>query len=136
MFADYDNDGWKDLYVTNGYTRDYTNMDFLKYMNDYIQTKGRLRREDVLEVLQNMPASNVSNYLFKNNGDLTFANVGKQWGIDTPSNSNGAAYADLDNDGDLDLIVNNVNLPAFVYRNEASSMLKNHFLQVKLNGAN
>ncbi len=136
LFADYDNDGWKDLFVTNGYTRDYTNMDFLKYMNDYIQTKGRLRREDVLEVLQNMPASNVSNYLFKNNGDLTFANVGKQWGIDTPSNSNGAAYADLDNDGDLDLIVNNVNLPAFVYRNEASSMLKNHFLQVKLNGAN
>ena len=136
LFADYDNDGWKDLYVTNGYTRDYTNMDFLKYMNDYIKSKGRLMREDVLEVLQNMPASNVSNYLFKNNGDLTFANVGKQWGIDTPSNSNGAAYADLDNDGDLDLIVNNVNLPAFIYRNEASSTLKNNYLQVKLDGGN
>ena len=136
LFADYDNDGWKDLYVTNGYTRDYTNMDFLKYMNDYIQTKGRLRRDDVLEVLKNMPASNVSNYMFKNNGDLSFANVGKQWGMDIPSNSNGAAYADLDNDGDLDLIVNNVNLPAFIYRNEASSTLKNNFLQVKLNGAN
>ena len=136
LFADYDNDGWKDLYVTNGYTRDYTNMDFLKYMNDYIKSKGRLMREDVLEVLQKMPASNVSNYLFKNNGDLTFANVGKQWGIDTPSNSNGAAYADLDNDGDLDLIVNNVNLPAFIYRNEASSTLKNNYLQVKLDGSN
>ena len=136
LFADYDNDGWKDLYVTNGYTRDYTNMDFLKYMNDYIKSKGRLMREDVLEVLQKMPASNVSNYLFKNNGDLTFANVGKQWGIDTPSNSNGAAYADLDNDGDLDLIVNNVNLPAFIYRNEASSTLKNNYLQIKLDGSN
>ncbi len=134
LFADYDNDGWKDLYVTNGYTRDYTNMDFLKYMNDYIQTKGRLQREDVLQMLQSMPASNVSNYLFKNNGDLTFSNIGKQWGIDMPSNSNGAAYADLDNDGDLDLVVNNVNLAAFVFRNEENKTIKNNYLQVKLAG--
>jgi hypothetical protein len=136
LFADYDNDGWKDLYVTNGYTRDYTNMDFLKYMNDFIKSKGRLKREDVLQMLQQMPASNVVNYLYKNNGDLTFSNVGKQWGIDTASNSNGAVYSDLDNDGDLDLVVNNVNQPAFIFRNDADKQLKNNYLKVKLMGAN
>lgn len=135
LFADYDNDGWKDLYVTNGYTRDFTNMDFLKYMNDYVKSKGRLKREDVLEILQQMPASNVVNYLYKNNGDLTFSNVGKKWGTDTASNSNGAVYSDLDNDGDLDLVVNNVNLPAFIFRNDANQQLKNNYLKVKLNGA-
>ena len=135
LFADYDNDGWKDLYVTNGYTRDYTNMDFLKYMNDYVQSKGRLKREDVLEILKKMPASNVVNYAFKNNGDLTFSNVSEKWGITLPSNSNGAIYADLDNDGDLDLVVNNNNLPAFIYRNEADKLFKNHFLNIKLLGA-
>lgn len=135
LFADYDNDGWKDLYVTNGYTRDYTNMDFLKFMNDYIAAKGRLKREDVLEILQKMPASNVMNYLFKNNGDLSFENMGKAWGIDTASNSNGAAYADLDNDGDLDLIVNNVNLPAFIFRNEANKQTQNNYLNIQLHGA-
>jgi enediyne biosynthesis protein E4 len=134
LFADYDNDGWKDLYVTNGYNRDYTNMDFLKYMNDYIQAKGRLRREDVLEMLQKMPASDVSNYAFKNNGDLTFTDVSSNWGIHLASNSNGAAYADLDNDGDLDLIVSNVNKPAFIYRNEAEQQLKHHYLKIKLQG--
>jgi hypothetical protein len=135
LFADYDNDGWKDLYVTNGYTRDFTNMDFLKFMNDYIAAKGRLKREDVLQILQQMPASNVVNYSFKNNGDLSFTDMGKAWGTDTASNSNGAAYADLDNDGDLDLVVNNVNLPAFIFRNEADKQLNNHWLKLKLKGA-
>ena len=134
LFADYDNDGWKDLYVTNGYTRDYTNMDFLKYMNDYVATKGRLKREDVFQILQKMPASNVVNYLYKNNSDLSFSDVGKLWGTDTASNSNGAAYADLDNDGDLDLIVNNINLPAFIFRNDADKQMQNHYLKIKLKG--
>jgi enediyne biosynthesis protein E4 len=135
LFADYDNDGWKDLLVTNGYTRDFTNMDFLKYMNDYIAAKGRLKREDVFQLLQQMPASNVVNYLFKNNGDLTFSNMSRQWGIDAASNSNGAAYADLDNDGDLDLVVNNINLAAYVFRNESDNQLKNNYLNIKLEGA-
>jgi hypothetical protein len=135
LFADYDNDGWKDLFVTNGYTRDFTNLDFLKYMNDYIQSKGRLKREDVFGILQQMPASDVINYLYKNNGDLTFSDVGKQWGITSPSNSNGAAYADLDNDGDLDLIINNTNIPAFVYRNESNKLLENNYLDIRLIGS-
>ena len=133
LFADYDNDGWKDLFITNGYLRDYTNMDFMKYMGDKLQNRS-VMRQDLLDIVQNMPSSSVINYLFKNNGNLTFSNVSKQWGLNIASNSNGAAYADLDNDGDLDLVVNNINQPAFIYRNEASNQLKNHYLQVKLEG--
>ena len=141
LFADYDNDGWKDLYVTNGYFRDYTNLDFLKYMGDYQQANGKVKRQDVLNLVQKMPSSNLTNYLFQNKGKtteggqsngLTFKNVG--WGTSKPSNSNGAAYADLDNDGDLDLIVNNINQAAFIYQNEADKQLKNHYLNIKLNG--
>lgn len=132
LFADYDNDGWKDLYVTNGYFRDYTNLDFLKYMGDYQQTNGKIKRQDVLDMVKKIPSSNLNNYLFQNKGNLTFKNVG--WGTSRPSNSNGAAYADLDNDGDLDLIVNNINQAAFIYQNEANTQLKNHYLNLKLNG--
>lgn len=136
LFADLDNDGWKDLYVSNGYLRDFTNMDFLKYKYDFIQKKGRLQREDVLDIIKKMSSSNVVNYTFQNNQDLTFKNVGKKWGLTTPSSSNGAAYVDLDNDGDLDLVVNNINQPAFIYRNNAELQNKNHSLQIKLVGAN
>jgi hypothetical protein len=133
LFADFDNDGWKDLYVTNGVTRDFTNMDFLKYMGDNLKDR-KVMRQDLLGIVQNMPSSNVSNYMFKNNGNLTFNNTTKQWGTDIASNSNGAAYADLDNDGDLDMVVNNINQPAFIFENESSIQLKNHHLQIKLQG--
>lgn len=135
LFADLDNDGWKDLYISNGYLRDFTNMDFLKYKYDFIQQKGRLKKEEVLDIISKMEASNVVNYTFQNNGDLTFGDVGKKWGLTVASNSNGAAYADLDNDGDLDLIVNNINQPAFIYRNNSEKQTQNHFLNVKLIGA-
>ncbi len=147
LLADYDNDGWKDLYITNGYVRDYTNMDFLKYMSDFMQNRPtNPSREDVLELVRKMPSSNVANYMFRNQGGVAsravapqFTAVGPAWGLRETSNSTGAAYADLDNDGDLDLIVNNTNQPAFVYRNDASdptvATVKNHFLAVKLAGA-
>lgn len=134
LLADYNNDGWKDLMVTNGYLRDYTNLDFIKYMNDYVQSKGRLQREDVLELVHKIPSSNVINYLFANNRNCTFTNVSEKWGFTSASNSNGAAYADLDNDGDLDLVINNINAPAFIYRNESRQQTGAHYLQIKLQG--
>ena len=134
LFADYDNDGWKDLLVTNGFVRDYSNLDFSKYAGDHLQKKREVFRKDLLELVHQMPSSNVTNYLFKNNRDLTFSNVSSSWGMDLPSNSNGAAYADLDNDGDLDLVINNINQKAFIFRNVARQQSGNHFLKVKLIG--
>ncbi len=135
LLADYDNDGWKDLLVTNGYDRDYTNLDFIKYMDDYVKSKGRLKREDVLELINHMPASNVANTIFSNDHGIRFTNQTKAWGMDLPSNSNGAAYADLDNDGDLDIVVNNINRAAFLYQNEANKSPGNHYLEIKLHGS-
>jgi hypothetical protein len=141
LLADYDNDGWKDLYVTNGYVRDYTNQDFLKFMTDYMRNRpANFRREDVLELVHKIPSSNVMNYMFRNRGgdsagDVTFTNVGSAWGLSQASNSTGAAYADLDNDGDLDLVVNNTNQPAFIFQNEARSKSANHYLSVQLVGS-
>ena len=134
LLADYDNDGWKDLFVTNGYYRDYTNLDFINYMDSYVQAKGRLKREDVLEVIKRMPSSDVMNYMYANNNGTTFSNETKSWGLDQPANSNGASYADLDNDGDLDLIVNNINQPAYIYRNESIENGGGHYLQIQLLG--
>ncbi len=137
LFADLDNDGWKDLYVTNGYLRDYNNQDFLKYMDDYVRTSGgQLKREDLLNLVKSMTSSNLTNYTFNNKGDLSFENVSKSWGLAQSSNSSGAAYSDLDNDGDLDLIVNNINSPAFLYENLAVQKQKGNFLKIKLSGEN
>lgn len=133
LAADYDNDGRRDLYITNGYHRDYTNLDFINYMDDVVKKKGRLQREDVLEIIKNMPASNVVNYMFRGNGELQFDNITQSCGMGQPSNSNGAAYADLDKDGDLDLIVNNINKPAFIYENIVDKKTGN-YLQISLTG--
>jgi len=135
--ADYDNDGFKDLYISNGYLRDYTNMDFLKYMGDFLKDR-QVMRQDLYNLVQQIPSSHVKNYMFKNNGDLTFSNMRMQWGFDSSSNSNGAAYADLDNDGDLDLIINNENGPAFIYKNNARELNKNSYIafQLKDTGSN
>lgn len=137
LFADLDNDGWKDLYVTNGYLRDYNNQDFLKYMDDYVRTSGgQLKREDLLNLVKSMTSSDLTNYTFSNKGNLSFENVSNSWGLAHSSNSSGAAYSDLDNDGDLELIVNNINSPAFVYENLAVQMKKGNFLKIKLVGEN
>jgi hypothetical protein len=104
-------------------------------MDDYVKGKGRLTREDVLEIIRKMPSSNVVNYIFSNNGGYTFTDRTKGWGMDRPSSSNGAAYADLDNDGDLDIVVNNINATAFVYQNNIKADSARHYLSVVLKGS-
>ena len=135
LFADYDLDGWQDLYITNGYMRDYTSLDFLKYDAPEEIRKARQagKEPDLYDVVKKMPASNVKNYFFKNNGNLNFQNSSVEWGSDIVSLSNGAAYADFDNDGDWDLVVNNINQPAFILQNNASQQQK-HFLKIKFKG--
>lgn len=131
LMADFDNDGWQDLHVTNGYLKDYTNLDFIKYMEDFVAQRGRLQRADLRGLLESMPASDVDNFIFRNEGSARFSDQTAAWGLARPSNSNGAVYADLDDDGDLDLVVSNLNRPAFVYRNEGKEQ---HYLAVELRG--
>jgi hypothetical protein len=135
LIADFDNDGFKDIFITNGYLRDYTNKDFLRYWGDYKIRKAIDREpEKLMDLIQAMPSSTLKKYIFKNNGDLTFTNMQVPWGITQSAVSSGAVYADLDGDGDLDLVVNNVNNEAFVYKNLASEQGLGHWLEVKLNG--
>ena len=135
LLADFVNDGYKDIFITNGYLRDYTNKDFLRYWGDY-KIRKAMDREPVklMDLVQAMPSSTLKKYIFRNNGDLTFTNMQSQWGITQPAVSSGAVYADLDNDGDLDLVVNNINSEAFVYRNMSSEQGKGNWLTVKLGG--
>jgi hypothetical protein len=111
LFADFDNDGNKDLLITNGFPKDITDKDFANYRADV----GFVASNTLL--IDSIPVVKIPSYAFKNNGDLTFRDVTSEWGMDTPSFSNGAAFADLDNDGDLDYVVNNINDKAFVYEN-------------------
>lgn len=133
LLADFDNDGFKDLFISNGYLRDYTNKDFLKYWGEY-KIKKAVSKEPFLlmDLIKAMPSTKLANYIFKNNRDLTFSKMQDTWGLNNPSISNGAVYADLDNDGDLDLVVNNINEPAFVYQNMGREQAKGSYLQVKL----
>jgi hypothetical protein len=137
LFADMNNDGWKDLFITNGYLRDFTNMDFLKYtVADAMLEEAKKKNFNykTFDLVKKMPSNKLSNYAFQNNRDLSFKNVTKVWGLDLPTISNGAAYSDLDNDGDLDLIVCNNNEPVQLYRNNAEQT-KNEFLNINLKGS-
>ena len=137
LFADYDNDGLKDLFVSNGYYRDYTNRDFLKYKGDYYFEKGKAKEKaDTFHLVSTMTSTPIHNYMFRNNGDLTFDDKSVAWGFKERNFSSGAAYADLDNDGDLDLITNNQNAAASVYRNRTrETAADDHYLQISLTGA-
>lgn len=137
LFMDMDNDGQKDVFVANGIYRDLTDQDFLNFIANEETQKAILSKDsiDFSQLIEAIPSVRIPNYAFANNGSLGFSNKASDWGLATPSHSNGSAYGDLDNDGDLDLVVNNVNMPLFVYRNEARQQLPDHhFLQLKLTG--
>ena len=133
LFADFDNDGYKDLFITNGYLRDYTNKDFLRYWGDYKFQKA-INREPFLlmDLIKAMPSTTLPNYIFKNNHDLTFSNKQTAWGLSKPSISSAAVYADLDNDGDLDLIISNINEPASIYKNQSRETSAANYIAIKL----
>ena len=130
IFADFDNDGWKDLFVSNGYLRDYTNRDFVSYYADQRIKAQRGEPSDALmDIIARMESTKTPNYIFRNQGDLTFEDKSKAWGFDELVLTNGAAQADLDGDGDLDLILNNNNAEAAIYENRAST---GNYLQLQL----
>lgn len=131
LLADFDNDGDKDLFVGNGYPKAVNDLDYLATANG-IQRRGNIAA--ARKLLEQLPAYDVSNYFFVNNGDLTFSDRTKAWGLERPSFSYGAAYADLDNDGRLDLVVNNIDGPAFIYQNVQAADESHHFLRIKLDG--
>ncbi len=136
LIVDLNNDGLKDIFVSTGIYRDVTDQDYLVYLmqKDNIRKILQDDRVDFPELIRKIPSTKLPNYAFRNNGDLTFTNQAAAWGLDNPSFSNGVAYGDLDGDGDNDLVINNVNQQAFVYRNESDSLTVNHYLRVKLVG--
>jgi enediyne biosynthesis protein E4 len=128
LLADFDGDGRKDIFITNGIVKRPNDLDYINFIsNDSMQ---RSMDKSVLPAIQKMPSGKISNFIFKNKGDLTFEDKTNEWGINIPSFSNGSAYGDLDNDGDLDLVVNNIDTVAFIYRNNSKANL----LTVQLKG--
>ncbi|MES2681700.1 MAG: VCBS repeat-containing protein [Bacteroidota bacterium] len=137
LIADFDNDGFKDLFITNGYMRDVTDNDFVMFQADSIRKEvvKTASSDQVMKILNLIPSKKTVNYFYKNGGNLTFAPLAQLAGLDTPSWSNGAAYVDLDADGDLDLVVNNVYDPPFIYKNNAEEIPNtNNFIRFKLKG--
>ncbi|WP_396215609.1 VCBS repeat-containing protein, partial [Gemmatimonas sp.] len=137
LIADLDLDGRKDVYVTNGLARDVTSQDYVAFLADRttMQREASGPRVDFMRLINAMSSTPIPDYAFRNDGNWAFSNQAKSWGLDTPNISSGAAYGDLDGDGVLDLVVNNVNAESFVYRNNARTLLKTrHWLQLRLTG--
>ena len=136
LLFDMDNDGNRDIFITNGINHDLTDLDFVNFFaNEIIQKMALTGRKQAIDsIINKMPVKPQPNYAYKNNGDITFDNANKEWGFETPSLSNGVAYGDLDNDGDLDMVINNVNMLPFVYRNNSDSLTNNNYLKIKLEG--
>jgi hypothetical protein len=137
LILDLDNDGLKDIFVANGIYKDLTDQDYIQYFSnrDIVMSIVVGKNVDYKTLIDAIPSVKIPSYAFKNMGNYRFQNMAAQWGLDKPGFSNGAAYGDLDNDGDLDLVVNNVNLPMSIYRNETNHQLPgNHYLKVVLKG--
>jgi hypothetical protein len=132
VVTDFNNDGYRDIIVTNGFPKDVSDHDFMTFRQEAYAVTAKTK------VLEQIPEIKLHNYAFANNGDLTFSDVSTNWGLDLPTFSNGAVYADLDNDGAMDMVINNVNDKALIYRNTSrdddESLAKSHYLQVVFNG--
>jgi hypothetical protein len=125
LFVDFDNDGYKDLFISNGYKKDTRDNDYLRESSN-----PALKDKPLTEKLKLIPATKVVNYIYKNTGALYFEKKMDDWQVNQPVNSNGAAYADLDNDGDMDLVINNMDEPSFILRNDLKS--QNKYIDVKV----
>ncbi len=138
LFVDFDNDGLLDVFIANGLKRDFMNNDYNRFKKERVKS-AHANNEDysslVLELIDKTPSRASVNYFYKNNGDLTFSNIGKQWELSKPSFSNGAAYADFDNDGDMDIVVNNIDEPAYIYENNTMQTSTNNYLKITLKGS-
>ena len=137
LLFDMDSDGRKDVFVANGIARDLTDQDFITYFSDDATVQRIMGGQgfDYKQFIEKIKSKPIPNYAFRNEADWQFTNKAAEWGLDGPSFSNGAAYGDLDNDGDLDLIINNVNQPVGIFRNRSVEKNKSHFLRVKLEGS-
>lgn len=135
LAADFDNDGWKDIFISNGYARNYLDMDFMNYLvSERLKTNQTGKEAALMELIDKMPPIYVRNYLYHNQGNLKFENKAYEWGLEDATVSNAAAYADLDGDGDLDLIVCHTNDPVSVYKNNSEKLSNHSFLKVRLKG--
>jgi len=139
LLADYDNDGWKDIFISNGIVRRPNDLDYMNFITNPNLENGLQNNADLsdLELASEMPPGDVANFFFRNNKDLTFQDVSATWNVSRKNISNGSAYADLDNDGDLDLIINNINSTAEILENQQAQQLgkaKNNFLKIRFKG--
>ena len=136
LIFDMDNDGQQDIFVSNGIKKDFRNNDFIIRQRNRKEKINPKNREALINnILSEMPARKKQNYFFKNNGDLTFSDMSTSWAASLPTSSNGAAYADLDNDGDMDIVVNNSDDVSFVYRNNTSERHNANYLKLDFNGS-
>ena len=136
LFCDLDNDGWKDIFITSGIYRRANDLDYVKFLTGGNRLNPSKDNSNIPDkgLYDKMPLYPNVNFMYRNDRDLTFSNENKKWGSGPESYSNGSAYADLDNDGDMDLVVNNINGEAFIYRNDAEKQVENHYVSLKLKG--
>lgn len=136
LIADFNNDRYKEIFVSNGIYKDVTNQDFIEFLgSEQMHASMEGKKINYAEFLENMPSKKIGNYMFTRDGAWHYSNVATSWGLDEPSFSNGAAYGDLDNDGDLDLVINNVNQELFLYQNQSAEQKTNHFITLSFKGA-